>query len=54
MRIAASAGSALWVGAWAAVSIWLLANPLLNDYPICAVALVGLALLNAGNTWGSA
>jgi thiosulfate dehydrogenase [quinone] large subunit len=54
MRIAASAGSALWVVAWAAVSIWLVANPFLKEYLICAVALVGIALLNAGDTWGSA
>jgi thiosulfate dehydrogenase [quinone] large subunit len=52
MRIAAGIGAALLVVAWTAVSIWPVSNPFMSEYLFYALVLVGLATVNAGDTWG--
>lgn len=51
MRLAAATGAALLVLMWAA-SLWPENNPFLDDHLIYAIALVVLALVHAGDTWG--
>lgn len=51
MRIAAATGSVLLVAMWAA-ALWPTNNPFMDDHIIYALVLVGLALSNAGDTWG--
>lgn len=52
IRIAAVAGAILLVLMWAASAIWPTNNPFLDDHLIYAAVLAGLALTNAGDTWG--
>lgn len=51
MRLAAAAGSSLLLFMWAA-TLWPENNPFMSDHIIYAIALVGLALVHAGDTWG--
>lgn len=51
MRVAAATGSLLLVFMWAA-TLWPENNPFMDDHLIYAIALVGLAAVNAGDTWG--
>ena len=51
MRLAASAGALLYVLMWTVV-LPPANNPVLDDHLIGAIALVALALLGAGGTWG--
>lgn len=51
MRIAAASGAALLVMMWSA-ALWPENNPFMDDHLIYAVVLAGLALANAGDTWG--
>lgn len=51
MRLAAASGSTLLVFMWAAM-LWPENNPFVSDHIVYAIALVGLALVNAGDTWG--
>lgn len=51
MRAAAVAGALLYLLMW--VAVWPLENnPVVDDHLIGAIALVALALLRAGDTWG--
>lgn len=50
-RIAATAGAALFLVAWIAVSIWPPDNPFMSQYLIYAMVLVGLAFTDVGDTW---
>ena len=51
MRIAAAAGTVLLVLMWAAV-LPPENNPFMDDHLIYAMVLIGLAAVNAGDTWG--
>jgi thiosulfate dehydrogenase [quinone] large subunit len=51
MRIAAAAGALLYVLMWSVV-LPPTTNPFLDDHLISALVLVGLALINAGDTLG--
>jgi thiosulfate dehydrogenase [quinone] large subunit len=51
MRIAALGGSVLLILMWLA-ALWPVHNPFLDDHLIYAVVLIGLALVDAGDTWG--
>ncbi|MFI6706393.1 hypothetical protein ACIBF7_08190 [Nonomuraea sp. NPDC050478] len=50
-RIAAGAGTAMLVLMWAA-ELPLANNPFMDDHIIYSIVLVGLALAEAGRTWG--
>ena len=50
-RIAAVAGSVLLVMMWTAV-LAPANNPFMDDHLVYAIVLIGLALTNAGDTWG--
>ncbi|MGC5014184.1 hypothetical protein ACLQ2R_25760 [Streptosporangium sp. DT93] len=51
LRVAAIAGGLMMVLMWAA-ALPLETNPVLDDHLVYAVVLAGLALSNAGATWG--
>ena len=51
MRIAAIAGALLLVLMWTAV-LPPENNPFMDDHLIYAMVLIGLAAVNAGDTWG--
>ena len=49
----AAIGGIIWMGLfYAAGAIWPENNPFLDDHVIYAIALVGLAYIGAGRTWG--
>lgn len=52
IRIGAVAGATLLVLMWAASAIWPTDNPFMDRHLIYAAVLAGLALVNAGDTWG--
>ena len=51
MRVAAASGSILLVFMWAA-ALWPENNPFMDDLLVYAIALIGLAFVHAGDTWG--
>lgn len=51
MRAAAATGTALLVFMWAS-TLWPENNPFMDDHLVYAIALIGLALVDAGETWG--
>lgn len=51
MRIAAASGALMLVLMWTA-ALWPENNPFMDDHLIYAVVLVGLAVTDAGDTWG--
>ncbi|MBS44283.1 MAG: hypothetical protein CMH83_14190 [Nocardioides sp.] len=51
MRAAAVAGAALYAMMWSAV-LWPENNPVIDDHVVGAVAVVVLATMYAGDTWG--
>ena len=51
MRVAAASGAILLVLMWAA-ALWPENNPFIDDHLVYAIALIGLALVHAGDTWG--
>ena len=50
-RIAAASGSLMMILMWAAV-LPLDTNPFVDDHIVCALVLVGLALVRSGETLG--
>lgn len=52
MRIAAATGSLLLVLMWLASAIWPENNPFMDDHLVYAIALIGLAWTDSGDTWG--
>lgn len=51
MRIAAASGGLMLVLMWAA-ALWPANNPVMDDHLVYALVLVGLAVVDAGRTWG--
>lgn len=52
MRIGAVAGAVMLVLMWMASAIWPDNNPFMDDHLIYAMVLIGLAMADAGKTWG--
>ena len=52
IRMAAVTGGTLLLSMWAASAIWPTDNPFMDDHLVYTAVLAGLALANAGDTWG--
>lgn len=52
MRVAVTSGAVMLVMMWSA-ALWPENNPFMDDHLVYALVLVGLGLIDAGDTWGA-